>query len=351
MSLYSDLSRLIGDLFGKHGIDYDRSMPLSRLVVRYFEMNTRLIQPAPRRVHFSDQIHTSLGKLLQRGAGDAREAVCRLCQHFAKGDNVNAFLSNKIRDVPSWDGLLWQYGMHHFHLRSEMGKDGFVKRSNHLLFAIVAPLDVYFVDVRRHPKKHDGVEWVRQELIRIVHSNWPKLTESNVLHGIHGAEWTDEDMHALRQKNLNYTVDIDGETIAPLGGGIAGDGSSVLCTLWASYLLQDLRYHEEELRGDDVQRAVVRDRKAWGFDASLPLEFELVFRDELALPPELLDVLTAETCISRNLCQRGFVVVDKRTRSPIVIYAGAAESAKRRARDLHKRTLCKLLLGRSEGLT
>ncbi len=233
------------------------------------------------------------------------------------------------------DGLLWQYGMHHFHLRSEMGKDGFVKRSNHLLFAIVGPLDVYFVDVRRHPKKHDGIEWVRQELIRIVHSNWPNLIEANVLHGIHGAEWTDEDMHAPRQKNLNYTVDIDGKTIAPLLGGLAGDGLSVLCTALAGHLLGELQRHEEELRGEDVQRAVVRDRKAWRFDASLPLEFELVFRDELVLPPGLLDVLTAETCISRNLCQRGFVVVDKRTKSPIVIYAGADESAKRRARDLH----------------
>ena len=338
MSLYSDLARLIGDLFVKYGINYDSSMPLDRLVVRYFEAAERLIQPTPRRVHFSDQIHTSLDELSRRGAHKACTAVFQLRRRLVEGADVNAFLSTKIRNAPRDvrrpDGLLWCYGMHHFHL-SEMGKDGSVKRSKHLLFAIVTPQDAYFVDVRRHPKGHDDIEWVRQDLIRIVHSNWPKLIEAQTLHGIHGVEWTDGDMHALRQENLNYTVNIEGKAIAPMRGGLGGDGSSASCTILAGQLLAELRCHEQVLHREDVHHAVMRDRKAWGFDASLPLEFDLVFREELALPPELLDVLTAETCISRNLCQIGFIVVDKRTRSPIVIYAGADESAKRRARALH----------------
>ena len=74
MSLESDLSRLIRDQFDKHGISYDRSMPLQRLTARYFEISTRRIEPTPRRVHFSDQIHTSLGEL-SRG-GETAGAVC-----------------------------------------------------------------------------------------------------------------------------------------------------------------------------------------------------------------------------------------------------------------------------------
>ena len=113
--------------------------------------------------------------------------------------------------------------MHHFHLGSETDKDGFVKRSGHLLFAIVAPLDAYFVDVRPHPPP-GGVEWVSQELLRIVHSNWPELIEANVLHSVCGSELTDGEMHELRRKNVNYAMDIDGKAIAPLLGGLAGDG-------------------------------------------------------------------------------------------------------------------------------
>ena len=303
MSLCSDLSRLIRGQFDKHGICYDHSMALHELAARYFEMNMRRIQPTPRQVHFSDQTHDSLSELSRRGKDDtsvrdAWAAVFRLRQLLVEGANVNALLSKNIRSATGWDGLLWHYGMHHFHLGSETDKDGFVD-SGHLLFAIVAPLDAYFVDIRPHPPPR-GVEWVSQELPRIVHSNWPKLIEANVLHGIHGTEMTDEEIHELSSNNFSYTMNIDGKAIAPLRGGQARDGSSVLCTVEAGRLLKELRSHEEVLRSEDVRHAVARDMQARGVDAGPTLEFELAFLEDLTLTPELLAVLTAETCISRN---------------------------------------------------
>ena len=244
-------------------------MPLYRLVARYFEMNVRPIHPVSRRVHFSDQTHASLGKLLRpdhddTSGRDAWGTVFRLRQLIVDGTNVNAFLSKNIRSATGWDGLLWHYGMHHFHLSSDVGVDGFVKRSDHLLFAILAPLDAYFVDVRPHPPK-DGVEWVSQELLHIVHSNWPELIEANVLHGVCGTQLTDCEIHQLRRKNMNYAIEIDGKAIAPLGGGMAGDGSSVLCTNFASKLLRDLRHHEEVLNNDEIRETVARNLRAQGF--------------------------------------------------------------------------------------
>ena len=294
MSLESDLSRLIRDQFDKHGISYDRSMPLQRLIARYFEISTRRIEPTPRRVHFSDQIHTSLGELSRGGETDssARDAwgmVFGLRQHLVDGVNVNAFLSKNIRNAAGWDGLLWSYGMHHFHLGRETGRDGFVKRSKHLLFAIVAPKDAYFVDVRPHPPK-DGIGWVSQELLQIVHSNWPKFIEANVLHGISGDELTDEEMQELRRNNMNYPMNIEGKAVVPLLGGIATDGSSVLCTLAANSLLQELRRQEKILRHDEVQRAVAQDLGGKGFDVEPSLEFELVLLEDLPTSPELTHV-------------------------------------------------------------
>ena len=77
------------------------------------------------------------------------------------------------------------------------------------------------------------------------HAHWPELIEANILHGVHGTQLADGEIHELRRKNVNYAIEIDGKAIAPLGGGMAGDGSSVLCTIFASKLLEDLRYHEE----------------------------------------------------------------------------------------------------------
>ena len=259
MALRSDLSRLIKGRFDKNGISYDRSMPLDRLAARYFEMNVRRVQPVPRRVHFSDRTYASLGKLMRRGKDDPAAldswfTVFRLRQLLVEGANVNAFLTSRICRANVRDGLLWHYGMHHFHLSSETDAEGFVKRSGHLLFAIVASEDAYFVDVRPHPRK-GGIEWSSQELLRTVHANWPELIEPNVLHGVHGTELTDGEIHQLRRKNANSAVDIDGKAIAPLGGGMAGDGSSVLCTLFASRLLRELRRHEEVLDVEEVREA------------------------------------------------------------------------------------------------
>ena len=324
MTLLSDLSRLIEGQLDKNSISYDRSMPLHRLVARYFELNVRQVQPVPRRVHFSDRTHASLGELSRRGkvdpsAQNAWGAVFRLRQLLVEGANVNGFLSTRIRRATGWDGLLWHYGMHHFHLSSDVGVDGFVKRSDHLLFAIVAPLDAYFVDVRPHPSK-DGVEWVSQELLHIVHSNWPQLIEANVLHSVCGTQLTDGEIHQLRRKSMNYAIEIDGKAIAPLGGGMAGDGSSVLCTIFASKLLRDLRHHEEVLNNDEIHEAVARNLRAQGFDAGPTLEFELVFLENLSPPPELLAALTVETCVSRDLCRTGLAIIEKTTGSLIVLH-------------------------------
>ena len=290
MTLYSDLSRLIRGQFDKHGISYDRLMPLHRLTARYFEMSMRRIQPVPRRVHFSDQIHASLGELSRRGkvgtaARDAWGAIFRLRQLLADGDNVNGFLTTKISHAAALDGLLWHYGMHHFHLGCDTNKDGFVERSDHLLFAIVAPMDTYFVDVRPHPPRR-GIGWVSQDLLRIVHSNWPKLIEKSVLHGVSGVDVTDEKMQELRRMNCSYVMNIDGKATAPLLGGMAGDGSSVLCTLWASRLMNELRYHEEVLRNEEVRQTVAQDMRARGIDVEPTLEFELVLLEDLTPTPE-----------------------------------------------------------------
>ena len=209
--------------------------------------------------------------------------------------------------------------MHHFHLGRERGKKGFFERSKHLLFAIVAEMDAYFVDVRPHPPK-DGIGWVSQDLLRIVHSNWPKLIEKSVLKGVSGVDLTDEQMQELRRKSCNYAMNLDGKAIAPLLGGTAVDGSSMLCTMLASRLMNELRYHADVLRNEEVCHAVIQDMRVRGIDMEPPIEFELVLLEDLTPTLELLAVLTDARCISRGICWRGFAIVDKKTRSPIAIH-------------------------------
>ena len=46
----------------------------------------------------------------------------------------------------------------------------------------------------------------------------------------------------------------------------------------------------------------------------------VVFLENLSPPPELLAALTAETCVSRNLCRTGLAIIEKKTGSLIVLH-------------------------------
>jgi hypothetical protein len=85
-------------------------------------------------------------------------------------------------------------------------------------------------------------------------------------------------------------------------------------------LLKELKCHSETLRDAEVRRAVAGDMRAKGFSIGPKLEFELVLVEDLDTTPELLEVLTAETCISRDLVRLGFAIVEQKTRSPIAIH-------------------------------
>ena len=323
MTFKSDLTCIIKREFDEASIIYDKNLDACTLAARYFEMLCRRIVPIPRRVHFSEEIHDSLGKLRRKAdvehqaqAGDAWGAVFLIRSLLAEGENVTRYLSKNVNYLKFGDGLLWDYGIHHLHLSKEVEESGFVKRSDYLLFAIVTQEDAYFVDIRLHPKPGD-LGWVRQDLLEIVHSNWPELVETKVLRGVRGTTLTDEEKQELRRKNCNHVAQLGDYAIAPIGGGTMADGSSSLCRLWASNLMHEIERHQQYF---DSQPAELQSRlKAMGVEISGRMNFELVQFDSLNISGEIVDSLTEEECLSRELSKMGFAIVEATTRSPIVV--------------------------------
>ena len=129
-------------------------------------------------------------------------AVFYLRLLFESGVTVIPYLTDRVNNTETTDKLLWDYAIHHLHLSRNVGKNGFVERADWLLFAIVTDQDVFFVDVRPH-EDSEHLQWVRQDLLDIVHSNWPELTASRVLDGVTGETVTDIEKRELRRKNLN----------------------------------------------------------------------------------------------------------------------------------------------------
>ena len=326
MDLTADLDRIIKDQFDKSGVGYDKGLQVRDLAASYFEMLNRRVDPRLRRVHFSKELSESLGRLKRetdpnqkRKAADAWSAVFRIRSLMVRGKNVNAFLHKGIESATgkrSRDGMLWDFGMHHFHLSTESDSSGFVKRSDYLLFVVLTEEDAYFVDLRRHPTAND-FGWSRLELLEIVHSNWPELTEPRKLRGVTGDVWTDQERAALRKKNANLVTDLDGHAVAPLGGGLTAAGSSIRCRVLADQLMREIECHQEFLDTPPPELRPALQNSGMATDGKM--EFDLVLLGELGLSKEDLDALGDEHCFSKGLCELGFAVVERTTKCPIVV--------------------------------
>ena len=322
----SDLEGIIKKKFAEAGVQYDKNSDIRKLTVRYMENLNRRIVPTPRQVLFSEEIHDSLGELRRKAdfenkedAAEAWTATFFIRWLLSEGENVNGFLTKGIEHATGnrrKDKLLWDFGMHHFHLSKQFEATGFVVRSNYLLFAIVNQSNAYFVDIRPHtdPKNY---QWVRQGLLGIVNLNWPEIVESRILRGVEGTKLSDEELYELRRKNVNHAPKLGDNTIMPLGGGMMADGSSTMCRINAMEVLHEIRRHQDFF---DTQPAELRSAlEAKGIENFGEMKFDLVLIEDLDLSEGIMNCLRKDQCLSKRLSQLGVAIVERTSRSPIVV--------------------------------
>ena len=323
MSFEKDLETIIRRNLDQAEVHYDAGMRLDDLVARYIEMATRRVAPKPRRVLFSEEFHESLGKLFNERSVEQRQkaleawrAVFLLRHLLQNGENVVRFLSRKIDQLTIKDGLLWDFGMHHFHLSTQTDETGFVIRSDYLLFAIITQEVAYLVDVRLH-RDPESLGWVRQDLLKIVHSNWPEVLDGHELKGVLGTEITDKQRKEIRRKSANAASVLGNKTIYSIGGGTMANGSSTLCRVYAMKLLHEIRRHQSYF--DDRPSEVLSAFRWKGKELNGEVNFELVALEEINASDSLVKALEREQCMSKELWQIGFVIVEATTRIPIII--------------------------------
>ena len=325
MDFETDLIEIVKSSFREDKISFSEDGDADYFAARYCEMRIRRIVPARRTVHFSHELHDSLGRLaretdeqLRDKALEAWGRVFYIRHLFEAGRSVLPFLSRSVSDAdpPTSDGLLWDYGMHHLHLSRNPNDQEFVPRSRYLLFAVVAESDVFFVDVRPH-RDREGLQWSRQDLLEIVHSNWPEITTSHVLHGSKGDRMTDLQRNELRRKHLNVVTALGGKAIAPIGWGTTGDGHSVWCRVWGYRLLHELKIHRVYF--EDQPSELRTGLLANGIEILDEMDFKLVSLDSLNRTKELAEVLGRHNCLSRDLSKMGFALVEATKGSPVAV--------------------------------
>ncbi|OAI39978.1 hypothetical protein AYO39_02165 [Actinobacteria bacterium SCGC AG-212-D09] len=110
------------------------------------------------------------------------------------------------------DRMLNAWGIHHLHLSSEPGRDGFNARGGDLLYAIFRPDHAYLLGIHTHN------DWAREGLVRVIVRNWPDaglFLRSNIVQGM-TTQFTDDDRRQLRRAAVNEALyEVDGAFYGP----------------------------------------------------------------------------------------------------------------------------------------
>ena len=309
MDLVSDLKDSIRTVLEDWGFTYDKKSDDPRkLATQYFYAAYRMIPPVSRSVHLSAEIRDSLRKLSDRRT----RLVDVIKRRFEKGESVSRFLSEEAQNTFYNDRIFNDYGIHHFHLEDKVHKrkPHLVARSDYLLFAMVTESDVYFVDVARHPRNAvaDDYGWVRQELLQIIHTNWPNLLKPFEMHGVKGTVITDAQKKELRRKNTNLTSQVGDVAVFSPGGGVMSDGTNAKCKFLGMKLIHEVEVCQEYLANqpEEIRKALRKEGKS----VTGAMKFKLAHVTLLRVPTELTSQLYAP---HGNLGGSGFAIVETTT--------------------------------------
>lgn len=152
---------------------------------------------------------------------------------FENGEDVSLHLSKDAASPSEFDGLLYDWGIYHFHLGEMIDhQTGRIERTGPVLFAKIDNENVYCINVYSHGKNVQQ-PWTKQDLLKIIHNNWPqtikkwKLPDGIELYPKNIAPLSDIQYASLRRNGICTAIFVDrGIAYISPGGGYMSTGHS-----------------------------------------------------------------------------------------------------------------------------
>jgi hypothetical protein len=196
---------------------------------RYFDARRRRIAPAPRTIKIAHDFvcppeHETGWKVLQ--------------EKVRKGEDINPHLSKRHESLLNPDGLLAEWGVHHFHLgvSADPKHPAYVGRTGPLVYALVDDQSFCAINVYTHQSFEDS------GILEIIHRNWPEMISRYRLKGVTAGVWNQAQRRALRNKNGNVLVaTADGTVYMPISGGVMASGVNAEAVKLADYFQDKIR--------------------------------------------------------------------------------------------------------------
>lgn len=241
IDLLSDLVELAENQLTLLGYAPAPKATLQNTLQRYLNVSRRLPPNIKWSVHRSAELNTKvLNVRIQKGLAD-------LQRNAQRGESLLPRLHDKIVDPDYRDLLLNDWGIHHFHLGTELRSDGFVNRTDEVAFAILEPgeQNLYLLDVETHE-----VGFAKQELLHIVESNWPHLLDPVTIQALGVSQaFSNEDISRLRRAGVTVLIETpEGRVLAPLGGGLTMAKTSLRDGMSLDWAKRTLRQLEDALK-------------------------------------------------------------------------------------------------------
>jgi hypothetical protein len=214
------------------GIALDGTETDDEVVIGVFNRVMREISTKPRNAHKAKSFTVP---------AEYQSALAVVEKEIAGGADLTPRLSKNLLDFEFVDSMLADFGIHHLHLGSTLEPSGFMERSGPLLYARFEPDDAFLLGIFRHG------EWASNELIEILHANWPERIAHLKMKGALGMQQaiSSEDRKHLRKASINAPVQLrDGTMYTTLGGGLSSSGTPGAASMQLIGIRRSLRHHQ-----------------------------------------------------------------------------------------------------------
>jgi hypothetical protein len=228
---------------------------------RYFDAQRRRIAPAPRTIETADDFVCPPGH---------KAGWVALQEKIRNGEDINPHLSKRHASLLNPDGLLAEWGVHHFHLgvASDPKQPAYVGRTGPLLYALVTDQLFCAINIYSHKSFEDS------GILESIHRNWPELISRYRVTSVTGGAWTQAQRRAFRSKNANVFVTTDDGTVyRPISGGVMASGVN-----WEAVWLADywqIQFQELQANFEKQLDSLLPTLRKQGFGGEEEVEAEL----------------------------------------------------------------------------
>jgi hypothetical protein len=205
----------------------------------YFESAGRRLRSTPRQVKTADDFQCSAECVAGWEA---------LKDKVSKGADLRPHLSTRHASLFNADGLLAEWGVHHFHLGQapDPRNPDFTERTGPLVFALVDDQTFCAINVFWHGQFEDTC------ILESIHRNWPDMVSAYGVKKVTGSLLSATERRNIRKKNANVLVaTADGTVYGPIGGGVVASGLKM-----SSWFQADKWQNEVTALQDSVEKVL-----------------------------------------------------------------------------------------------